>query len=111
MARSIRRRTAASALACAMVFAISPARAEKPPAHLAFLTGAGTLVLGMAVGGVLLSTSHGENTQDNAGWLTMESTFAIAPLAAHGVTSEWGRGLAFAGVPIVSTGVTAEIFK
>jgi hypothetical protein len=40
----------------------------------------------------------------------MESGFALAPLSAHAVTGEWGRGVAFAAVPAAAIGGTSALF-
>lgn len=83
----------------------------EPDAALGFFTGAVVFVAGFAVGGVLIATGD-ENTpaQDRAGWLTIESAFVFAPIAAHAVTSEWTRGLAFAAAPASAVGGTAAVF-
>ena len=40
----------------------------------------------------------------------MQSSFAVAPLAAHGVVGEWGRGLLYASPPLATTAGTATLF-
>jgi hypothetical protein len=88
--------------------ATSPARADKPA--LAFLAGASVFLAGFAAGGVLTTTGNANDAQNNAGWLTMEAGFALAPIASHAVTGEWTRALAFAAPPAASLAGTATLF-
>jgi hypothetical protein len=94
-----------------VVLAASPARAEEPDVGLGILTGAATIVAGFGVGAAVVATA-GEHdaSRNNAGWLTMESGFLLAPIAAHGVVHEWGRGLWFATVPAGCIGGSAAVF-
>jgi hypothetical protein len=95
----------------ALLFYTAPATAtEAPDPALALITGAGTDLAGIVIGGALVATSHGHDEQTNAGWLTMEGSFALAPLAAHGVVGEWGRGAWFTAVPLGAVGGTATLF-
>jgi hypothetical protein len=87
-----------------------PCRAEDREQTAGLFAGAAVLLAGFTVGGTLLATSNGASGQNNAGWLTMESGFALAPLAAHGPSGEWGRGLAFAALPTAAVGGTATLF-
>ncbi len=88
-----------------------PARADEPDTALGVLTGASVFVLGFGAGATLLATSGEKNpSQDNAGWLTMESGFVVAPLVSHGVVGEWTRGLAFSAVPVGALGGSAGLF-
>ena len=68
-------------------------------------------VAGFVVGGVLVSRAQGDHFRDDAGWLTIESSFVLAPVAAHGVAGEWGRGALFAVVPACALAVTAALFE
>ena len=78
---------------------------------LGFFTGALTFVTGFGVGGVLIATgSESSPGRDRAGWFTIESAFILAPIAAHGVTSEWTRGFVFAAAPASAFGGTAAVF-
>jgi hypothetical protein len=86
------------------------ASAEEPNAGFGFFTGTSVLVAGFGIGGVLLATSGARYKQDNAGWLAIESGFALAPVAAHGVTGEWVRGLAFAATPAAMTVGSGTVF-
>ena len=54
---------------------------------------------GFAVGSVLVATSNYSDSQTNAGWLTMDAGFALAPFASHALTGEWTRAFWFSGVP------------
>lgn len=73
--------------------------------------GAAVLVAGFTAGGLLLSTSNASAAQSNAGWLTIESGFTLAPFAAHAVAGEWARGLAFSALPAAALGGTAALFQ
>jgi hypothetical protein len=121
----VRRFLGATGLVASTLCAALPARAEEPaftrPAPppiehagtpdtaLAFVTGASVLLLGMGVGASLIGADHGR-TEDIAGWMVMQSSFAVAPLAAHAVVGEWGRGLLFATPPLATTAGTAAVF-
>jgi hypothetical protein len=74
----------------------APARAEPPDPWVNFVAGAVPAFAGFAVGGVLLGTSRDHASQNNAGWLTLQGGFVLAPLAAHAVADEWARGAVFA---------------
>jgi hypothetical protein len=97
------------AFAASMLVAV-PSRAAPPDPALAVLAGAATMVAGFTAGGVLLGTSNASASQDNAGWLTMETGFVLAPIVSHGMVSEWTRGLAYAVAPIAGEVATAELF-
>ncbi len=76
------------------------------------LAGAGALdVAGFVAGSLLLARAHGNHLADNAGWLTIESGLTLAPLAAHGVSGEWGRGALFAAAPLATLAVTTGLFQ
>jgi hypothetical protein len=76
------------------------------------LASAGAIdVTGFIVGGTLLARGNGDSRRDNAGWITIESGFVLAPLVAHGVSGEWGRGLWFAAVPLATLAVTTALFQ
>lgn len=100
---------AGSALA-AMVLATSPASAAEPDGGLAFVAGAAAFVASFTVGSLLLATSNDGAAQGNAGWLTIESGFVIAPIASHALVGEWTRGLVFAGAPAAALAGTATLF-
>jgi hypothetical protein len=57
-----------------------------------------------------MGSSGGDRARDRAGWFTIQTGFVLAPLAAHAVTSEWMRGLAFATVPAASMIGTGAVF-
>jgi hypothetical protein len=99
------------AIAAAAWLIPATCRAEDRDPARALFTGAAVLVASFTAGGLLVATSGRTATQSNAGWLTMESGFALAPLAAHGVVGEWTRGLAFAALPAASTGGTLALFE
>ena len=83
--------------------------AERDPA-LSLVAAAGIDALGFVVGSTLLATSHGDDLQNNAGWLTIQSGFVLAPLVAHGVQGQWGRGVLFAAVPASALAGSATVF-
>jgi hypothetical protein len=93
-----------------MTLVATSARADEPDTTLAVLAGSTVLVGGFTAGGVLLATSGVHYGRDNAGWLTIESGFTLAPLVAHAVTGELPRGFAFASLPAAATAGTAAIF-
>ncbi|HEX4475893.1 MAG TPA: hypothetical protein VH142_12495 [Polyangiaceae bacterium] len=90
-----------------MTLSVPAAHAQEsdgPPPHepdpaLAFITGASVFLVGFGLGGVVLTANSRSRADQNAGWLTIQSGFALAPLAAHAVTGEWTRGALFATVP------------
>ncbi len=88
----------------------SDAHAAAPDPALALFSAASIQLLGFVVGGALLATSQSDSGRNNAGWLTIEGGFTLAPLAAHGVANEWGRGALFAAVPAAALGTTAGLF-
>ena len=53
--------------------------------------------------------TNASDAQNDAGWLTFEAGFALAPLASHAVAEEWTRGLAFAALPAAGLGGTATL--
>lgn len=93
----------------ALLGASSSQAAERDPA-LSLALAAGIDALGFVVGSALLSTSHSDDVQNNAGWLTIESGFVLAPLVAHGAGGQWGRGVLFAAVPASALAGTATVF-
>ena len=94
-------------LVLALLVAPAPARADEPDPANAILAGAGVHLAGFLVGGALLATARGDRDRENAGWLTTEGGFALAPLTAHAAVGEWGRGAMFAAVPTASFVSTA----
>jgi hypothetical protein len=92
-------RFATLGLALATILAATPVRAETPDAGLAILAGSATALAGFAAGGLLLGTSGDRNQTNNLGWMTIQGGFVLAPLSAHAVVGEWGRGALFAAAP------------
>jgi hypothetical protein len=91
------------------VLASATASADDPSAGLAVLTGAAVNVAGFIAGGAMLATNH-STALNNAGWFTIQGGFTLAPLAAHAVEGEWGRGALFASLPAAClAGTAAEI--
>jgi hypothetical protein len=89
----------------------SLARAEEPDAALGVFAGAATLAVGFGVGAAVVATSaEHDPTQNTAGWMTMQGGFLVAPIVAHGIVHEWGRGLWFAAVPAAAIGGSAAVF-
>jgi hypothetical protein len=76
------------------------------------LASAGAIdVTGFIVGGTLIARGRGVPMTDNAGWLTLQSSFVLSPLAAHGVNGEWGRGALSAVLPLAALAVTTALFQ
>jgi hypothetical protein len=106
----------------------SVARAEEtaapvrePDTAAAFIAGASMIVVGLGVGASLIGGNAGNagkcvsggqctNSLDVAGWMVMQSGFAAAPIVAHGITGEWGRGLLFGSVPLATPAGSATVF-
>jgi hypothetical protein len=102
---------AAAIAACGAALSPAVARAEEPPDRgAAIITGAATFVLAFAAGGIIVVTANGGNLQSNVGWITIESGFALAPLASHAVLGEWTRGLAFTATPAAMLGGSVALF-
>jgi hypothetical protein len=58
-----------------------------------------------------LVAASGENAPKNeAGWLTIESGFALAPLTSHAIVGEWWRGAAFSALPTATTLASVPVF-
>jgi hypothetical protein len=93
----------------ALVLATTPVRAEPDPG-VGLVAGTAVLLLGFTVGSTIVATADGSNTATNAGWLVMESGFALAPWTAHAAVGQWARGLAFAALPAATTGGTIGLF-
>ena len=96
--------------ASAALLPASIARATEPDRGAAVLTGAATFVLAFAAGGIVVATASGGNMQSNVGWITIESGYALAPLASHAVAGEWPRGLVFAATPAAMLGGSVALF-
>jgi hypothetical protein len=99
---------AGAALAAALL-ASAPARAGEPAPALAVVVGGATLLAGFVVGGTIIAAS-GDDASKAAGWFALESGFTLAPLGAHAVVGEWGRGALFAAVPTATTLATVPVF-
>jgi hypothetical protein len=102
-------RARALALACACVCAVSaaPARADDgegpasgsdPRTTRAFFAGVVLELAPFAVGGMMIADS-GNRTVRRASVYVSTTGFTLAPLVAHGLEGEWGRGAVFASVP------------
>ena len=100
--------TVLSSIASA-VHAEEPAPAvSEPDTTAAFVAGTSVLVAGLGLGASLIG-SNGGRPMDITGWMVMQSGFAAAPIVAHGITEEWGRGLLFGSVPLATTAGTATV--
>ncbi len=99
----------AGALAFCLVS--SPARAEEPDRGLALIVGAASNLAGIVIGGTVIAAARANDGTRNAGWLTIEGGFTVAPFAAHAAAGEWGFGAAFAAVPAAAFGGTAALFN
>ncbi len=107
----MRNTVTAAGIAFALLLAPVPAHAEPPDTALALFTGAATTVAGFAAGALLLGTSNDRNLANNAGWLTMQGGFALAPLCAHAVVGEWSRGALFATAPAAMWGGSVALME
>jgi hypothetical protein len=87
----------------------APAYADTDPV-LAGVVGAATAFTGFAIGGTLMGVTGDNSAANMAGWLTMESGFALAPFTAHAVVGEWWRGVAFSALPTATTLGTVPVF-
>lgn len=83
--------------------------AETSTPSLAFVAGASLFLAGFAVGGVLVATSRSDNGQTDAGWLTMQTAFALAPLTSHALSEEWTRAGLFAAIPFACLAGSATL--
>jgi hypothetical protein len=100
-------------VAAALAPAPRPARADEPDTALALFAGASVDVVAFVAGGTIVSTSPSSGAGDaqrSLGWFAIESGFIVAPLAAHGIVGEWGRGALFSAVPVVSLASTAAMY-
>jgi hypothetical protein len=88
----------------------TPPPPPKPDAVLAGIVGSATAFVGFAVGATIMGQTGDNSPVAMAGWLTMEGGLALAPLTAHAVVGEWGRGLAFSALPMATTLGTIPIF-
>lgn len=90
----------------------APVRADgEPDPTSALLSGAAVEVVGLIVGGAIVSSAHGNAMTDDAGWLGIQSAFVLAPVVAHGMSGEWARGGVLALPPAVAAGGTAVLFS
>jgi hypothetical protein len=101
-----------AALGAVLLFSSRPALADdpKPDGAVAIVVGAATLFATFAVGATLVAASGENPAKNEAGWLTIEGGFIVAPFAAHGAVAEWGRGALFASVPAATTIGSAAVF-
>jgi hypothetical protein len=105
--------------------ALALGTAARPAAHgpprpdpaLSVLVGGAMLLAGFAVGGTLLASggdlgnpSDAAVAKTRAAWFAIESAFVVAPLSAHAVVGEWGRGALFASLPAATTLGTIPVF-
>jgi hypothetical protein len=104
------RRLVFPALLAASLAMASPARAADPDPGVAIAIGAATILVGFAVGGTLMAATGDNSGANEAGWLILESGFALAPLTSHAAVGEWGRGAVFASVPTATTLATIPVF-
>jgi hypothetical protein len=84
-------------------------RADEPEPALGFLAGSSLFLAGFAVGGVLIGTSNGNDFQNNAGWLTIDAGFSLAPLVSHALVGEWTRALVFTAPPVAVSAGSATL--
>ena len=103
---------ATSAALSVLLLVSSPAQAadSRPDGVVAFAVGAVTIFAGFAIGGTLVAASGQDAAKNEAGWLAIESGFALAPLTSHAVVGEWWRGAAFSAIPTASALGSVPIF-
>jgi hypothetical protein len=99
----------ASTSISAFLLAAPAAHADPPDPALAWITGATVFAGGFLAGGAILGGANGDEGAVRIGWMTIEGALALAPLASHAVVGEWGRGLAFAAVPVAGILSTAVV--
>jgi len=97
------------AVTAGVLLVCAPAYADTDPV-LAGVVGAATVFTGFAIGGTLMGVTGDNSAANMAGWLTMESGFALAPFTAHAVVGEWWRGVAFSALPTATTLGTVPVF-
>lgn len=68
------------------------------PGTTALVTGIAVAGASLAYGGTLLTTGRGLAVKRD-GLIVMDTGLTLAPLVAHGVAGEWGRGALFGLVP------------
>ena len=78
-----------------------PARPAEPRAPIALATGLAVAGVSFAAGGFLLAGDGGLPSK-HAGLAVLHTGLTLAPLAAHGVVGEWGRGAVFSIAPALS---------
>jgi hypothetical protein len=92
--------------------------APQPDTAAAFVAGTAVFVASLGVGASLIGSNGGKCVSeghcakglDITGWMVMQSGFVAAPVVAHGIAGEWGRGLLFGSVPFATTAGTATVF-
>jgi hypothetical protein len=76
----------------------SPSRGAGPQGPKALLTGIAVAGSSLGLAGFMLASDAGLPVK-HAGLAVLHGGLALAPLAAHGVVDEWGRGAVFAIAP------------
>lgn len=113
-------RPAAVAVLAVVALTVAPAHGQEsqagqeqkdPGPALAILAGAATTVAGFVVGATVVAANPDSPVRSAAGWLTIEAGFTLAPLAAHGLVGEWGRGAAFSAAPAAMLGGSLALFE
>jgi hypothetical protein len=125
----VRQAAAGAALACACSFlsaraaaADDDARTEKNLAEsseardsaldgrttIAFVTGSLLAAVPFGIGATITSSSH-EIETNNAGVITLQSGFLVAPMVSHAIVGEWGRGAIFSILPALSSAGMAAL--
>jgi hypothetical protein len=81
----------------------------EPDRTLAFVVGMTTVFAGFTLGGTMIAAAGDDPAKTNAGWLVMQSGYALAPFTAHAVNGEWARGAVFSAIPTVCIGGTVPV--
>lgn len=102
---------AAALLALLALLAPRTAAAEEsaPPARddddttglIAFVTGAVTALVPVAVGATIADRGH-DDPAKNVGLLVAGAGLALSPFTAHAAAGEWKRAAAFSAIPVAS---------
>ena len=92
-----------------MDLAPPPTDAAEPSGVGAILLGAATALVPVGIGATLMARARHDGTR-NVGFVVAGAGFVVAPLFAHGLHGEWGRGALFCIPPAAAeTGMIAIV--
>jgi hypothetical protein len=78
-----------------------PAPDDDSTGLLAFITGAATAIVPVAIGATIADRGQSDSAK-NVGLVVAGAGVALAPFTAHAVAGEWKRAAAFSAVPIAT---------